>query len=89
MDWYTRVLGAEVTFDPIVMPDNRIGHISGTRSTTGGSSTSETDDLPAAQPQDQGVTGRFCSTPSTLRSTRSVKKATRSRTGTASWSGST
>lgn len=25
-DWYVDVLGAEVTFDPIVMPDGRIGH---------------------------------------------------------------
>lgn len=25
-DWYVAVLGAEVTFEPIVMPDGRIGH---------------------------------------------------------------
>ena len=26
IDWYAAVLGAEVTFDPIVMPDGRVGH---------------------------------------------------------------
>ena len=26
IDWYVSVLGAEVTYDPIVMPDGRIGH---------------------------------------------------------------
>src|SRR5262245_24133976 len=25
--WYADVLGAEVTFDPIVMPDGRVGHV--------------------------------------------------------------
>jgi uncharacterized glyoxalase superfamily protein PhnB len=25
--WYVDVLGAEVTYDPIVMPDGRIGHV--------------------------------------------------------------
>ncbi len=25
-DWYVDVLGAEVTFEPIIMPDGRIGH---------------------------------------------------------------
>ncbi len=27
IDWYVARLGAEVTFDPIVMPDGRIGHV--------------------------------------------------------------
>ncbi len=27
VDWYAAVLGAVVTFDPIVMDDNRIGHV--------------------------------------------------------------
>ncbi len=27
VDWYTRVLGAEVSVDPIVMPDDRVGHV--------------------------------------------------------------
>jgi PhnB protein len=27
IDWYVDVLGAQVTFDPIVMPDGRIGHV--------------------------------------------------------------
>lgn len=27
VDWYTRVLGAVVTVEPIVMPDGRIGHV--------------------------------------------------------------
>ena len=27
IDWYVEVLGAEVTYDPIVMPDGRIGHV--------------------------------------------------------------
>ena len=26
IEWYADALGAEVTFDPIVMPDGRIGH---------------------------------------------------------------
>lgn len=26
IDWYVEVLGAAVTFDPMVMPDGRIGH---------------------------------------------------------------
>jgi PhnB protein len=26
IDWYVGALGAEVTFEPIVMPDGRIGH---------------------------------------------------------------
>lgn len=25
--WYTEVLGAEITFEPIEMPDGRIGHV--------------------------------------------------------------
>jgi PhnB protein len=27
IDWYVAALGAEVTFEPIVMPDGRIGHV--------------------------------------------------------------
>ena len=27
IDWYVGVLGAEVTYAPIVMDDNRIGHV--------------------------------------------------------------
>jgi uncharacterized glyoxalase superfamily protein PhnB len=27
IDWYARVLGAEVTYEPIVMPDGRVGHV--------------------------------------------------------------
>jgi PhnB protein len=27
IDWYAAALGAEVTFEPIVMPDGRIGHV--------------------------------------------------------------
>jgi PhnB protein len=27
IEWYTTVLGAEVSFEPIVMPDNRVGHV--------------------------------------------------------------
>jgi uncharacterized glyoxalase superfamily protein PhnB len=27
IDWYVERLGAEVTFEPIVMPDGRIGHV--------------------------------------------------------------
>jgi len=27
MDWYEQVLGAEVTREPIVMPDGRVGHV--------------------------------------------------------------
>jgi uncharacterized glyoxalase superfamily protein PhnB len=27
IDWYAQVLGAEVTVEPIVMPDGRIGHV--------------------------------------------------------------
>ena len=27
IDWYGRVLGAVVTYEPIVMPDGRIGHV--------------------------------------------------------------
>jgi uncharacterized glyoxalase superfamily protein PhnB len=27
IDWYVGALGAEVTFEPIVMPDGRIGHV--------------------------------------------------------------
>lgn len=27
MAWYTEVLGAEVTYEPIEMPDGRIGHV--------------------------------------------------------------
>ncbi len=27
IDWYTRVLGARVTYEPIVMDDGRIGHV--------------------------------------------------------------
>ena len=27
IDWYVEVLGAEVTYEPIVMPDGRIGHV--------------------------------------------------------------
>lgn len=27
IDWYVDRLGAEVTFDPIVMPDGRVGHV--------------------------------------------------------------
>ncbi len=27
IEWYSRVLGAQVTFDPIEMPDGRIGHV--------------------------------------------------------------
>ena len=27
IDWYVEVLGAEVTYDPIVMDDGRIGHV--------------------------------------------------------------
>lgn len=27
IDWYVDVLGAEVVFEPIVMDDNRIGHV--------------------------------------------------------------
>jgi uncharacterized glyoxalase superfamily protein PhnB len=26
IDWYVDVLGAEVTFEPLVMPDGRVGH---------------------------------------------------------------
>lgn len=26
IDWYCRVFGARVTFEPIIMPDGRIGH---------------------------------------------------------------
>ena len=27
IEWYTDVLGAEVVYDPIEMPDGRIGHV--------------------------------------------------------------
>jgi PhnB protein len=27
IEWYTEVLGAEVVYDPIEMPDGRIGHV--------------------------------------------------------------
>lgn len=27
IDWYVTVLGAEVTYDPITMPDGRLGHV--------------------------------------------------------------
>jgi PhnB protein len=27
IDWYAQVLGAEVTVEPIVMPDGRVGHV--------------------------------------------------------------
>ena len=27
IDWYVEHLGAEVTYDPIVMPDGRVGHV--------------------------------------------------------------
>lgn len=27
IDWYAEAFGATVSFDPIVMPDNRIGHV--------------------------------------------------------------
>ncbi len=27
IDWYVDVLGAEVTYEPIVMPDGRVGHV--------------------------------------------------------------
>ena len=27
IDWYAQVLGAVVTYEPIVMPDGRIGHV--------------------------------------------------------------
>jgi uncharacterized glyoxalase superfamily protein PhnB len=27
IDWYVAVLGAEVTYEPIVMPDGRVGHV--------------------------------------------------------------
>jgi len=27
LEWYVAALGAEVTFEPIVMPDGRIGHV--------------------------------------------------------------
>jgi PhnB protein len=27
IDWYVEALGAEVTYEPIVMPDGRIGHV--------------------------------------------------------------
>ena len=27
IDWYVAALGAEVTYEPIVMPDGRIGHV--------------------------------------------------------------
>lgn len=27
IDWYVGHLGAEVTYDPIVMPDGRVGHV--------------------------------------------------------------
>ena len=27
IDWYVATLGAEVTHDPIVMPDGRVGHV--------------------------------------------------------------
>lgn len=27
IDWYVAALGAEVTFEPIVMPDGRVGHV--------------------------------------------------------------
>jgi uncharacterized glyoxalase superfamily protein PhnB len=27
IEWYVDVLGAEVTYEPIVMPDGRIGHV--------------------------------------------------------------
>jgi uncharacterized glyoxalase superfamily protein PhnB len=27
VDWYCNVLGAEVSFEPIVMDDNKIGHV--------------------------------------------------------------
>jgi PhnB protein len=27
IEWYVDVLGAEVTYDPIVMPDGRVGHV--------------------------------------------------------------
>ena len=27
IDWYVAHLGAEVTYDPIVMPDGRVGHV--------------------------------------------------------------
>ncbi len=42
IDWYVDVLGATVTYEPVVMPDGRVGHVarcSGTRSVTAGSST--------------------------------------------------
>ena len=27
IEWYAEVLGAEVTFEPIVMADGRVGHV--------------------------------------------------------------
>ena len=27
IDWYVEVLGAEVTYEPIMMPDGRLGHV--------------------------------------------------------------
>ena len=27
IDWYVAALGAEVTYEPIVMPDGRVGHV--------------------------------------------------------------
>jgi len=27
VDWYVAALGAEVTFEPVVMPDGRVGHV--------------------------------------------------------------
>ena len=27
VEWYREVLGAEVTYEPIVMPDGRVGHV--------------------------------------------------------------
>ena len=27
IDWYAAALGAEVTFEPVVMPDGTVGHV--------------------------------------------------------------
>jgi uncharacterized glyoxalase superfamily protein PhnB len=53
IEWYADVLGAEVTFDPIVMPDGRIGHV---ELALAGATWMMSDEFPEANvaPPDQG-----------------------------------
>jgi uncharacterized glyoxalase superfamily protein PhnB len=43
--WYADVLGAEVTFDPIEMPDGRVGHV---EMSLGGAAWMMSDEFPEA-----------------------------------------